>query len=487
MVFYVCSGAANAIFIVITALSTFFGAILAENMSLKLKALKTQVSREDFKAAKERTKSKKRAVLLSVLLTNAGVLAVLKYAPPIARVFGKNVHGWLLPLGISFYTFQSIGYFMDVYNGKYKHERSFLKYLTFISFFPQLIQGPINRYDKLGAQLQEGRRFDFENIKKGFMLFLFGAMKKYCIADMLSPRVAAVLDGKYSALPGGIIAMGVLFYSIYQYADFSGGIDMAVGAAKMFGIDMMQNFRQPYFATSIADFWRRWHITLGLWMKDYVFYPLALTKWMQRVGKWCASHWGKHAARFVPAGIANIIVFLLVGIWHGGELHYVLWGLYNGLIIAISDALKPSFETLSCALRINTKGRAFHAFRILRTFTLVNIGWYFDRIANVKQSFTYLARTFTAFGSPRMFLSKHYLKSVFGNLSDAPSQAVLIFWGCLITFTISILREGGCDVYAAIQCKGVVFRWASYYVLMILIILSFSFSPGNPVFMYAQF
>ncbi len=497
-VFYAFSGAVNFVFILLSAAATFLGALAAERLDGALKDRKSALPKDEFKAEKARVRTKKRIVLAAVLTADAGVLACLKYwNAAVAFLSAQTGAGLdflyfaghrtlLLPLGISFYTFQTLAYFLDVYNGKYACERNFPRYFLFVSFFPQLIQGPINRFDRLGGQLREEHPFDFENVKRGVLLILFGAMKKYCVADMLVERISALFDRPYTNLPGSLILLGILSFSIYQYADFSGGIDMAAGVSKLFGIEMQPNFRQPYFATSLADFWRRWHISLGLWMKDYVFFPLALTKTMQGIGKRCARV-SRHLSRVVPAGLANIAVFLLVGIWHGPEMHYVLWGLFNGLVIALSDALRPAFDRLSAALRVNTKSAGFRVFQIARTFIIVNIGAYFDRIREVPKSFLYLRRTFTDFGGPAVFRSKAYLKDIFGSFRDVESQLVLIFLAGAVMLAVSVLRERKIDVYAEIRRRNIAVRWAAYYVPLLLVILSMSFSPGNPVFMYAQY
>ena len=503
VVFYAFSGAVNLIFILFSSFLTFYGAKKITSYNLLLKEKKSVLPKEDFKVERENIKHIKRIVLLIVLILNIGLLAYLKYWNAFVSFLGNcfllnfdflkfsGFRGILLPLGISFYTFQTTAYFMDIYNGKYENEKNFLKYFTFVSFFPQLIMGPINRFDKLGIQLKEEHEFDFENIKHGVLLILFGAMKKYCIADLLYTRISSVLDHPYDNLPGSLIAFGILAFSIYQYADFSGGIDMVLGISKLFGLEMQPNFKQPYFARNLADFWRRWHISLGLWMKDYVFYPLALTHFMQNIGKFFSAHGGKkigkHLARTVPAGIANIVVFLLVGIWHGPELHFVLWGLYNGLVIAFSDLFKPAFEKLSSILHINVKSKSFVVFQIVRTFIVVNIGAYFDRITDVKKCFLYLKQTFFNFGTLEIYKSQAYLKSVFGSFRYVESELVLIISASIIVFITSFLKENKVDLYTAIQKKNIAFRWSAYYVPLILVILSMSFSPSNPVFMYAQY
>lgn len=482
IVFYAFSGIGNFVFIIASSLVTFFCAKIVYKMNANLKERKNALSKEEFKTEKQRVQKNKRKVLVLMLFINVGILVYLKYINFLAKF-----HTIFLPLGISYYTLQTISYFMDVYSSKYECEKNFFKYFMFVSFFPQLVMGPINRFNQLGKQMQEERNFDFENIKHGVMLILYGALKKYLVADMLFGKIASVLDPAFDSLPGGVALFGVLMYAIYQYADFSGGVHMVLGFAKLFGLDMMPNFRQPYFSVSLADFWQRWHISLGAFMRDYVFYPFALTKFMQNISKWCNKKLGKHFAKSIPACMANILVFVLVGIWHGPELHFLIWGLYNGLVIALSDLLSPLFEKINVLLHINTKSRAMHLFRIVRTFIIVNIGWYFDRIVDVKQSFVYLKDTFCNFGNPMILTSQKYLKDILGSIKNFQSHIILIALGTFIIFIVSLLKENKVDVYAAIQKKNIVIRWGVYYVLMILVILSFTFSSGDAGFMYAQY
>lgn len=424
-------------------------------------------SRDERKAYKVRITCRKRIILFFTLLLNFGILAYLKYfavllpipavslfhaspsAETAAGVTAASAAGaassLLLPLGISFYTFQAISYLIDQYNAKYPAERNPLKFLLFVSWFPQLLQGPIGRFDRLGPQLTGEHRFDPVRTRNGLLLILYGLMKKYAIADMLVTSIADILDsGEIAQLPGSLVVFAILLYSAQQYTDFSGGIDIVRGVSSLFGMDLDINFRQPYFSTSLGDFWRRWHITLGAWMRDYLFYPFALLKPMQRLGKWCTHHFGRHGrhlGRVLPAGIANIVVFLVVGIWHGPELHYVLWGLYNGVVIALSDLTEPFREGLSARLHWKTTSKGFHIFRILRTFVIVNIGWYFDRIYRFEDEMAAFRRTFTAFGAGQLadsIRSQVIAKSTLFNIAGGWSLAAL---GLVIVLMISLRDE----------------------------------------------
>ena len=320
--FYVCTGWHNLFFILLTAGSSWAVGMAFGKLEERSKAARKAASdRAEKKEIKARFNHYKWLVLLAALVLNFGVLSYIKYWNVLLDGLGMGesflASSLLLPLGLSFYTFQSMGYLIDAYNGKVQPERNPLKYLLFVSWFPQLIQGPINRFDQLAEQLCAPRHFDAAGAKRALLLIGFGMLKKFVVADMLVKTIAACLDQVTPGTPGSIIVFGILLYSAQQYGDFSGGIDMVRGVSQLFGVRMAENFRQPYFSVSLGDFWRRWHITLGAWMRDYVFYPFALTDAMRRLGKWAGAHLGEHWGRTLPASVANILVFFLVGLWHG--------------------------------------------------------------------------------------------------------------------------------------------------------------------------
>lgn len=483
--FYAFSGWQNFAFIGVTALSTWVGGLAFAHFESQSKAARKQVeSRDEKKAIKRRFTRKKRLVLLAMLLLNFGILAYIKYADVLVSYVAPG-NGWhagiLLPLGISFYTFQSISYVIDTYNAKYDPERNFARYLLFVSFFPQLIQGPINRFDALAAQLYEPHAFDARNARRGLLQIGYGALKKFAIADILVISVDAVFDNVNPSMPGSVIVCGILLYAVYQYADFSGGIDIVLGSARLFGVEMADNFRQPYFSVSLGDFWRRWHITLGAWMRDYVFYPFALLPGVQRWGKWLTAHCGKHIGRTLPACVANIIVFFLVGLWHGAESHFILWGLYNGLVIAASDLLTPVWDRLNRALHVNMEGRAHRVFCIVRTFIVVNIGWYFDRIVGAGDLATCFYNTVFNFQAG-LFVPEMM------NLTDSLQMTALplAFAATVFVFVISVLKERGHDVAGAILDWPAPARGLLYAFVIVAVASSFMFATAGG-FMYANF
>ena len=487
LAFYLLSGWQNLFFILITSASVWLVSLGNARLDGRCKDERANASnRDEKKAIKQKYTKKKWALVLTTLILNFGILSYIKYWNALLEAVGYGdsflASHLLLPLGISFYTFQSVGYLIDTYNGKYSPTKCYFKFLLFVSWFPQLIQGPINRFDQLATQLYERHHLDLTKTKRALLLIGFGMMKKYAIADLLAAMVAAALDHITGNTPGSFIVFGILLYSAQQYADFSGGIDIVRGVSMLFGVEMALNFKQPYFSISLADFWRRWHITLGAWMRDYVFYPFALRPSMQRFTKWATPRMGKHLGRILPACLANLLVFFLVGLWHGAESHYIAWGLYNGIVIALADLLGPVFTRMNKFLHINTEGTPHRIWCITRTFIVVNIGWYFDRIIKFDDCMTAFHNTIFNFN--------------LGGLMPAIKASSVANWGyclaiaalgCCIVLIVSVLRERGIDVAGKFLGCNFVVRYLCYAFVAFLVIISFVFSTNVQGFMYANF
>lgn len=487
IVFYAFSGLSNLLFILFSSIMTWGAGILFSCCKSSYEIAKTQegINKEQKKKLKGAYVRKKRLIMWLAVILNFSVLAFVKYVPTFSAI------GLLFPLGISFYTFQSVGYLLDQYNDKYAPQNNFLKYLLFVSFFPQLIQGPINRYDKMSSSLLSCKNFDWEMFKRGLWLILFGLMKKFAIANLLSGAIAYVLDAPTASTPGCAIVMSILMYSAQQYADFSGGIDMVLGIALLFGVEMMPNFRQPYFAVSLADFWRRWHISLGTWMKDYVFFPFALTKPMQKFGKWGNVKFGREIGRLLPGFLGNILVFLIVGIWHGAETHYIIWGLYNGLVISFAEILPPIFAQFKKNKNVTTevitkhRGQPGYYGSVLGTFIIVNIGWYFDRIYVMSDCWMCFKNTICNF---RISELPNVFGEMIANVNEFSISGLCITGIAIMMLLIhSILSEKGIDVFAMLQNKSIVIRWGIYYVMLALIQISMCMANNSEPFLYAVF
>lgn len=491
-IYYFTFSIKASLFMVFATVTIYFGGIWLQNIQNTgdryLKDNKETLSREDKKAYKESLRRKKRWVLFLILLLDFGMLAVVKYSNfaieninSVLGLIGKEPIGLLgmgLPLGISFFTFQSVSYAIDVYQGKYECEKNIFKMGLFVSFFPQLLQGPIGRYDRLGKQLYSGRSFNLKNVEYGLQRIGWGLFKKVVIADRAAVLVLNVFNN-YEAYSGFHYIMAVLMYSVDLYMDFSGGIDIVIGAAQMFGITMDENFRQPYFSKSIGEFWRRWHITLGTWMKDYIFYPMSLSKKMNKFGKWGKKHFGNTFGRTLPICFANIVIFFIVGIWHGAAWKYIAYGLYNGFIIAISNLLEPVYKKLLNKFHINATSRGWTLWQIIRTFILVNIGWYFDMADSVSQALCMIRWSIQGF-------SLSQFNSSLLDLGIEARDYIIIIAGCIIVFIISVLKEKGIAIRESIAAKPLAVRWAAYYAL-IAVILIFGYIGATQGFIYANF
>lgn len=484
----------TSVFLIFTTVVTYTGGILLTRMNESSKAYlaanKETLDRAAKKAYKEKVKKNKRRVVVAMLLLCFGLLGVVKYLNFVIENIDALVlavgHGQyfepvsiILPLGISFYTFQSISYIIDVYQGKYSAEKNIFKYALFVSFFPQLLQGPIGRFDRLAHQLYEGRSFSLKAAEFGLQRILWGCFKKMVLADRVAGFVTTVF-GNYTEYGGWYNLVAVLLYCVQLYADFSGGIDIVIGTAEIFGIRMDENFRQPFFSKSIGEFWRRWHITLGTWMKDYIFYPFSLSKQMNRFGKWSKKHLGNTVGKAMPICLADLLIFFVVGIWHGAAWKYIAYGMYNGIIIAVSSLLEPLYAKGFEKTKIHKESKAWTVVRIIRTFILVNIGWYFDMAVSFSAALVMMKETFT-----KMSMSQ-FTGTAFLELGMGRRDFLIVLAGCIIIFIVSLLKERGVAVREAIAAKPLIVRWTIWYVFIVIIFI-FAYTGDGSAFIYANF
>ncbi|MDO4206536.1 MAG: MBOAT family O-acyltransferase [Lachnospiraceae bacterium] len=489
-------------FLIFTILTTFFAAIgeekIQDKRSAELKSHKEDWSSEEKKKYKQTTKIQKRLLLVAPLVLNFGILFVLKgylqMALPNAGIsaFLTSIH-ILLPLGISFYTFQSMGYLVDVYRGKTKAEHNPAKFALFVSFFPQIIQGPIAIYDDLAKQLYDGHDLEFENIKFGFQLILWGLIKKMVIADRAAPILNEILANK--AEYGGFATLfAVLIYALQLYADFSGGIDIARGVAQMLGVTMAENFRRPYFAKSLAEYWRRWHITLGAWLKNYLFYPIAMSNGFFKIGKKAKKVFGSYIGKELPGCIATLITFLVIGIWHGANWKYVGFGIWNGGILFISTLLKPVFLKMNEKLHIREKSFGWRLWQMLRTFLLVLGGYVFDIADGLGDAFSMLKNTTAgavtdlANGTAKAFLGS--FRQMLMNLGMDGKDLVLIITGLIVMIVVSIIQEKSQkSLRGMIDQKTKWLEWVLMVAATMAVIILGVYGPGIKPgeFVYMQF
>lgn len=504
MFFYAVAGYKFAYFIVLTALSTFLTALWIERVSLRSKKLlkekKKEWDREQKKKYKNKIKNQKRLIMALALVVNFGILAFLKYYNFFAGSLNDILGGFgiafsaptlklFLPLGISFYTFQSMGYIVDVYREKTEAQRNPFKLLLFVSFFPQIVQGPISIYDQLANQLFEPHDFNFTRMKYGMELILWGFFKKLIIADRAVIAINTV-TADYGKYCGTTLTFTILLYALQLYADFSGGIDISRGVAQIFGIDMIDNFKRPYFSKSINEYWRRWHISLGGWLKNYLFYPIAMSNVFLNAGKKIkGTRFGKtaagaHIAKVLPTSVASLIVFLVVGVWHGASWKYVAFGLWNGVIIMLSILLQPIFDGVVDRLHIDRKNPFFVLFQLLRTFIVVLVGYVFDVAPSFFGGIQTIGLFFTGQDMERGI-------SEINGLGLIPQDFVVLLIGMAIIFIASVIQERHPDttIRVMLDQKPLALRFVLLYLGVIAVVIYGIYGSGYNAadFVYMQF
>ena len=383
--FYLSYGVKYILYVLYTATSVYLAARFMQKKTDEQKAfLKGEgkaLSKEEKNAYKAKNKSRKKAVMLCALLSNLFLLCVFKYLHFVLEqingvigLFGgagfQDTLKLIAPLGISFYTFQMVGYLLDVYWGNVEAEKNWFKTVLFCSFFPQMTQGPISEFGVLGEQLFGEHEFSYKNYSWGMQRMTWGFFKKMVVADALSPLVRDVF-ANYAQYTGITALIGAFMYSVQIYADFSGYMDIMCGLCEVMGIHLTENFDRPYFSKSVAEYWRRWHMSLGTWFKRFIYYPIGISKWSRNLGKVSREKLGRKFGDMLPASIALVVVWLATGLWHGASWAYIAWGLVNGLFIILGLWLDPFYALCRKTLHIREDALLWRVFQVIRTFILV--------------------------------------------------------------------------------------------------------------------
>ena len=463
--FYLCGGWKTVWCLLLTTVLTYVAGLLLGWLNHQ----KAELRKEDA-PAQAALRHKKKAVVWVTSLLIFGMLFVIKYwgfmAERLNPVLGGRLPAveFVMPLGVSFFIFQSIGYVVDCYRGKYPPERNLTKFALFTSFFPQMVQGPISRYNELAPQLTAHRSFSADNLKYGIQLVMWGYFKKLVISDRAGV-IADTVFGNYTQYHGTLLAAGALFYCIQLYCDFSGGIDITRGVAQMFGIDLAENFRRPIFARSLSEYWRRWHITLGQWMRDYVFYPLSLSAPFVRLGRWGRKHVQGKAGKIIATSAATFIVYLLIGIWHGTSLRYVAYGLWNGTIITASFLMEGRFQQLRERFGIQQESLGWRVFQTARTCLLVFLGRYLTRAPRLLSALWMLWWTaadpeIAAIWDGRML-----------NLGLGVGDLLVILLGMAVVLAVEFFQERGGHARVWLEQRHWLVQWAVILISMLVILL----------------
>jgi alginate O-acetyltransferase complex protein AlgI len=493
-VFYAWSGIKYLAYLLFTTVTTYLFARWIQSVSdgfkneLSLLREKCGDDRKSLSSGKSELKKhctkKKRKILAAGIVINFLVLAVVKYSPLFLMSFNHlfsalNVNTELdflriaLPMGLSFYIFQSVGYMIDVYRGKVEADRNIFHYALFVSYFPQIIQGPIGRYNKLAGQFFEPHSFDYTRVKFGLQRMVWGFFKKLVIADRISIITSEVFGNYAAAGYGGFITFSAaLLYGVQIYADFSGGMDLVCGVSQIFGIELAENFKRPYFAKSVSEFWQRWHITLGTWMKDYLFYPLALSKPFGRMSKKLRKLGSPYAAKVLPTCLASFIVFIIVGLWHGASWGYVAYGLYQAVFVSTATLFEPFYRKCRGFFKVKAERFSFRLFQMLRTLFIITIGRFLSATGSLMQASDLLKATFSQWNPWVLFDDTFY------NLCSNCRNFYLILFTIAVLFLVDLLHEKGCHLRETIARQGIVFRWTLYIVGILSIFIFGIYGPG---------
>lgn len=417
------------------------------------------------KTLKKEAKSKKNRISLVFVLIIAAIWVGFKFIPDSSII---------APLGFSFLALIAVSYIVDIKRGKIQAQRNFLKLLLWFIFFPQTIQGPIVRYADTSEPLFAGNEFEEKNIVFGAELALWGYFKKLLIANYAGVIVTTIFSSRHLGLE---YVFGIVLYALQIYCDFSGGIDIVCGVAQMLGIKLPENFKRPYFSRSIEEYWRRWHVTLGTWFRDYIFIPLSISSLANRMGKTTRKIFGTRLGNMIPTYCALIIVWSANGVWHGAGINYFIYGFYNGILITLGMQFgEKSVAFAENTLKINRNTFSWKLFQVLRTFTFVCFGRILFKANTFMGALTIYKDMFTHF-NPWIFFDD----SLYSYGLSAKQLHVLLY-ATIVLVVVSILQEllrkKGTYLRETIAGQNVVFRYLLCFGALMIILIFGMYGPG---------
>lgn len=479
--FFLLSRALLVYLIGATLLTYYTGIVLAW-----LRTEETTEMAEADRSGKREIKLKyqrrrKKALALGMILLLA-VLAYLKYYNFFVRSMDL-IPDWIslpltleekklvMPVGISFYTLQAIGYMADVYWGKIAPEGKPGRMALFLGFFPQIMEGPICRYSDTAKTLFQGEPLKYQNLTDGYVRIFWGLFKKKIVADRLAVPVAAIFDN-YTQYSGVLIAVGAVAYTIQLYMEFSGCMDIIIGSGKLFGVCLPENFRQPFCARSAAEFWRRWHITLGTWFKTYIFYPVSMSGIVKRWNQFGRKHLGKYATQLGVAAAALFPVWLCNGLWHGARWSYIFYGMYYFVLILAGEAVKPLRDKILSACHIHEESTGWRIVQTAKTWVIIFTGELFFRADGLKAGIHMFRSMFRDFGLSRLWDGSLL------ELGLARSDLAVAAAGCVVAAIVGHIMENNKNIPQKFAERPVAARWCVYYGLILAVIIFAAYGDG---------
>lgn len=475
VVFYLSFNIAGIFVMIGTALLTYAAALgvqkFKDQHAAWLKENKKTADKETRKATKALYQKKQKLIVAGTVIVTIGILFLCKYYKVLAVDFNNLFHTklWtaeniLLPLGISYYSFQLIGYLVDVHRDIIPAEKNPLKVVLYGGFFLSIMQGPFNRYNDLMPQIcaEERNKLTYLDFKFAVLRIVGGYIKKLCIADQVG-IIANEVFTNYENYAGLGIFVGIVCFAVQLYADFSGYMDIIVGIGQLFGIKMPENFRQPFFSRNMSEFWKRWHITLGMWLQDYVFYPILKSSVFKKMGKGITNKLGKEAGRRIPTYIGMLILWILIGAWHGAGFNYIFGvGILQFIYIFLGELCDPLFKKAKKLMHINDKKLYWHIFQSLRCTVLMMFAWVFFNSKTFMDAIRLLSRLFCS----NLFSISNLMWIFYNPESSMNGQTEVIWLGFILCAVIVLLIVDFCHERNIAIRKGLMSK--IYPIRMIL-------------------
>jgi D-alanyl-lipoteichoic acid acyltransferase DltB (MBOAT superfamily) len=397
-----------------------------------------------------------KVLMFITVLIIAGILSAIRLFPS-----GSII----IPIGISFFSLQALGYVADVYAGKTSAEKNFIRYLLYISFFPTVTSGPIQRSDILLRQINEEKAFNYDSIRSGLLMIAYGLFAKNFVADRLGLLVDRAYSG-YETQTGFVLMLGVIIYAFQLYCDFMGYSYITLGSAKALGFELPDNFRQPYFSSSVKEFWGRWHISLSTWLRDYIYFPLG----------------GSRKGR-VRTLINIAIVFLISGVWHGRGLTFLVWGALHGIFRILEELTFKKRKGMISGIKNGVIQKILRGIFIILTFIAVDFAWLFFRAESLQSALVIVRRIFTENAA------LYSIKNGFYTFGLTKKELAVWFVGLLLVFIVDLIHEKGICIGDRIRELNVLVRWVMYVAFVIIIIMSgiYYYGYSAQTFIYSGF
>ena len=433
---------------------------------------------------------KQRIILAIAIISQLSILVVLKYAAffsfninhllnRMGCTFQLNIPEFLLPVGISFYTLQAIAYLVDVYWKKISADTNLFRLALFMSFFPQIMEGPICRYSDTAEQLWNVPKITYHNFQFGTQRIFYGIMKKLIVADRLNLFIKTVFEN-YENYDGFVIAAAAVGYTFQLYMEFSGTMDLVIGSAEIFGISIPENFRRPFFSATIAEFWKRWHITLGIWFKNYLFYPLSMSRPLKKLTLHARKKFGNHYGPLFASAVALLAVWLCNGLWHGAGWNYIFFGMYHFALILGGSIIAPVVVYVSQKFHLSRNSIPYRGMQMIRTGIFVCIGELFFRAKDFHTGLEMLKKIVTDFHLTTI------RDRTFFNLGMEQEDIILLLIFAMGIMIIGIMQEKGYRIRQIIASKSLVVQYTCFYAVLLIVIIFGAYGTGyipvNPIY-----